>query len=157
VLAEHGNDPAAAASEAAALALEAAESNREKSARFSAVLAALARPTRLVRSKAAASGIAAAVDPALFSQQEEKDVYTALLAAEAALAAAKTEAHAQGTPVVPAFFAAVQPLTGPIDAFFTNVLVMAEDAAVKGNRLALAQRLATLSSGVLDLSALPGF
>jgi glycyl-tRNA synthetase len=157
VLAEHGNDPAAAASEAAALALEAAESNREKSARFSAVLAALARPTRLVRSKAAASGIAAAVDPALFSQQEEKDVYAALLAAEAALAAAKTEAHAQGSPVVPAFFAAVQPLTAPIDAFFTNVLVMAEDAAVKGNRLALAQRLATLSTGVLDLSALPGF
>ena len=154
VLAEHGNDPAAAASEAAALGAEA--SGTGTSARFAAVLAALARPTRLVRSKAA-TGAAASVDPALFTQQEEKDVYAALLAAEAALAAAQQGAKASGTPVVPAFFGAVQPLTGPIDAFFANVLVMADDAAVKGNRLALAQRLANLPKGVADLSCLPGF
>ena len=154
VLAEHGNDPAAAASEAAALGAEA--SGAATSARFAAVLAALARPTRLVRSKAA-TGAAASVDPVLFTQQEEKDVYAALVAAEAVLAAAQQAAKSTGAPVVPAFFAAVQPLAGPIDAFFANVLVMADDAAVKGNRLALAQRLANLPKGVADLSCLPGF
>ncbi|WP_290652185.1 glycine--tRNA ligase subunit beta [Aquisalimonas sp.] len=42
-----------------------------------------------------------------------------------------------------------------VDAFFDNVLVMAEDAAVRANRLALLKRLSILFGRVADLSRLP--
>jgi glycyl-tRNA synthetase len=54
-------------------------------------------------------------------------------------------------------FAAFLPLTGPITNFFDNVLVMAEDEALRLNRLALLQRIAGLSTGIVDLSKLQGF
>ena len=38
-----------------------------------------------------------------------------------------------------------------------QVFVMAEDAAVRANRLALLRRVAALPDGVLDLGELPGF
>ena len=44
-----------------------------------------------------------------------------------------------------------------INAFFDKVLVMAEDPAVKANRLALVGRVAHLSDGLADLSKLEGF
>jgi glycyl-tRNA synthetase len=37
------------------------------------------------------------------------------------------------------------------------VLVMAEDAKVRENRLGLLQRIASLSSGIADFSKLEGF
>jgi glycyl-tRNA synthetase len=37
------------------------------------------------------------------------------------------------------------------------VLVMAEDSAVRSNRLGLLQRVAALSRGIADLSKLEGF
>ncbi len=144
-LAERGADPAAAASAAAALAAEAAQ----RPARYAAVLAALARPTRLVRGKALPPAAAAGeVNPALFAQDEERALHAALLAAEAALG---DDAD------VASLFAAAEPLAAPVDAFFTNVFVMADDEALRANRLALAQRLARLPKGVVDLAQLPGF
>jgi glycyl-tRNA synthetase beta subunit len=147
VLAERGHTPASSAAAAAALAAEASA----RPERYAAVLAALARPTRLVRGKtlppAAASGT---VDPALFAQDEERALHAALLTAEAALAAADGDD-------VAALFAAAAPLAAPVDAFFTSVFVMAEDEALRANRLALAQRLARLPKGVVDLAQLPGF
>ena len=150
VLAEQGSDPAAAAVEATALAQMASA----QQGRYAAVLAALARPTRLVRGKAAA-GVNTAVDPSLFEQPEESTLHEALLLAEAAVSHAKTRSDSQ--PVVAALFEACEPLAEPLDAFFTNVFVMAEDPALRTNRLALAHRVAALPKGVLDLAALPGF
>jgi glycyl-tRNA synthetase len=156
VLAERGHNPAAAASAAAALAAEAAD----RPARFAAVLAALARPTRLVRGKALPPAAAAGdVNPALFAQDEERALHAALLAAEAALGIQHPalDADASAGVEVAALFAAAEPLAAPVDAFFTNVFVMAEDEALRANRLALAARLARLRKGVVDLTQLPGF
>jgi glycyl-tRNA synthetase beta chain len=43
-------------------------------------------------------------------------------------------------------------LKGPVDAFFEGVLVMAEDAAVRNNRMALLERLAGLFTHIADFS-----
>ncbi len=45
-------------------------------------------------------------------------------------------------------------LQGPINRFFTDVLVMADDPAVREARLALVQRIAALPDGIADLSQL---
>jgi glycyl-tRNA synthetase beta subunit len=52
---------------------------------------------------------------------------------------------------------ALNALQGPINRFFTDVLVMAEDPELRRARLALVQRVAALSDGVADLSQLQGF
>jgi glycyl-tRNA synthetase beta subunit len=44
-----------------------------------------------------------------------------------------------------------------INAFFDKVLVMAEDEAVRQNRLALVAQVSDLSKGLADLSKLEGF
>ncbi|HQT42517.1 MAG TPA: glycine--tRNA ligase subunit beta [Halothiobacillus sp.] len=43
-------------------------------------------------------------------------------------------------------------LRAPIDAFFDTVMVMADDAAIRQNRLALLQQTAALFSGIADLT-----
>ena len=48
-------------------------------------------------------------------------------------------------------------LRGPINRFFEEVLVMDEDPMLRRARLALVQRVASLASGVADLSRLEGF
>ena len=45
-------------------------------------------------------------------------------------------------------------LKAPVDAFFDGVMVMADDAAVRANRLALLARLAGLFNRVADISLL---
>jgi glycyl-tRNA synthetase len=50
-----------------------------------------------------------------------------------------------------------QPLVKPIQRFFDEVLVMAEDPEVRQARLALLQHIASLASGIADLSELEGF
>jgi glycyl-tRNA synthetase len=50
-----------------------------------------------------------------------------------------------------------QPLVEPITTFFDQVLVMAEDDVLRTNRLALLQRIADLTEGIVDLSKLQGF
>jgi glycyl-tRNA synthetase len=49
------------------------------------------------------------------------------------------------------------PLVAPITRFFDEVLVMAEDEALRINRLTLLQRIADLATGIVDLSKLQGF
>ena len=48
-------------------------------------------------------------------------------------------------------------LEHPINDFFDNVFVMADDERIKQNRLALISRVAGLTTGVVDLSSLPGY
>ena len=81
-------------------------------------------------------------------QDEERALYAAVVAVEAQLSAGNG---------VGAFYAASEALAAPVDAFFEKVFVMAEDAGVRANRLALLRRVATLPDGVLDLAELPGF
>jgi len=44
-----------------------------------------------------------------------------------------------------------------INRFFDDVLVMAEDRVLRENRLALLQRIAALTRGIVDLSKVEGF
>ncbi|MCW8920076.1 MAG: hypothetical protein OQK68_01245, partial [Sedimenticola sp.] len=45
-------------------------------------------------------------------------------------------------------------LREPVDAFFDQVMVMADDPAVRSNRLALLNKLSALFLGVADISIL---
>jgi len=47
-------------------------------------------------------------------------------------------------------------LRAAVDAFFDNVMVMADDEAVKNNRLALLKQLQGLFIGIADISLLQG-
>ena len=53
--------------------------------------------------------------------------------------------------------AALRNLVPAITTFFIDVLVMDEDLAVRHNRLALLQHIASLPKGMADLSHLEGF
>jgi glycyl-tRNA synthetase beta subunit len=55
------------------------------------------------------------------------------------------------------FFSALLPMIPAISRFFENVLVMADDPAVRARRLGLLQRIAALARGVADFSKLVGF
>ena len=55
------------------------------------------------------------------------------------------------------FLNTVVALIPSINAFFDQVLVMADDEQVRQNRLALVGQIASLSSGIADLSKLEGF
>jgi glycyl-tRNA synthetase len=55
------------------------------------------------------------------------------------------------------FLEAFLPLIPAINTFFDKVLVMAEDGALRQNRLALVQQVAALADGVADMSRLEGF
>ena len=47
-------------------------------------------------------------------------------------------------------------LRNAVDAFFDSVMVMADDPALRANRLALLKRMQGLFMHVADLSRLPG-
>jgi len=55
------------------------------------------------------------------------------------------------------FFTAFKPMIEPITIFFDDVLVMAEDEALRENRLALLQHIAALTEGIVDLTRVEGF
>ncbi len=52
---------------------------------------------------------------------------------------------------------ALRVLKDPINAFFTDILVMAEDPELRAARLGLVQHVAALPDGIADLSRLQGF
>ncbi len=94
------------------------------------------------------SNVSGDVDQSLFTEQAEKDLYQALQAI---------------TPVVTPLLQArdytpalteLAALRAPIDAFFENVMVMADDAAIKQNRLRLLAQLRALFISVADISVL---
>jgi glycyl-tRNA synthetase len=92
-----------------------------------------------------------ALDPARFAQRAEEELY-----------AAYEQARGQVTPqsTVDELFTAFVPLVGIIDGYFareSGVLVMAEERALRENRLAQLQHVAALADGIADLSRLEGF
>lgn len=88
----------------------------------------------------------AGLDRALFSEPAERELYDALGRVEAEVSRCFGE-----TRYFPAF-QALATLSPVIATFFDDVLVMAEDPAVRANRLALLARLDALFSEVGDLS-----
>jgi glycyl-tRNA synthetase beta chain len=91
------------------------------------------------------------LDPNRFVQPAERELYEAY-----------QEARAQVTPesTVDEFLTAFVPLVDVIDRYFakeSGVLVMAEDRALRKNRLAQLQHIAALAEGIVDLSRLEGF
>ena len=75
--------------------------------------------------------------------------------AEQALEAASRALRPAAT--VDELFNQVVPLIPAISRFFEDVLVMADDPAVRANRLGLLQRIASLAHGLADLSRVEGF
>ena len=90
------------------------------------------------------------VDPQAFAEKAEESLYAALLQAEKAL-------HLSRIQSVNSFLTAFLPMIPEVNRFFDEVLVMAEDASLRQNRLALLQRIVALGSAVGDMSKLEGF
>jgi glycyl-tRNA synthetase len=88
-----------------------------------------------------------AIQPAAFADPAENALFQAVKAVEEVVKAGSVES----------LFQAFQPVIPVINRFFEAVLVMAEDPAVRSNRLGLLQRVAALADGTLDLSKLEGF
>ncbi len=139
VLAAQSANPAAAARAVKQLS---AWVSRED---WSGILPGFARCVRILRSQNVDGG-ALTVNEKVLAEKEEKDLYAAI----------QKTVHGQPS-TVDEFLTAVVALIPAINAFFDKVLVMAEDPAVKANRLALVGRVAHLSDGLADLSKLEGF
>ncbi|MBV8063798.1 MAG: glycine--tRNA ligase subunit beta [Nevskia sp.] len=90
------------------------------------------------------------VQASLFEVPSEHALLAELDRAEAAVAPLRARAE------YGAMLQALASLKEPVDAFFDGVMVMAENPAVRGNRLALLARLDALCREVADLSCLPG-
>jgi len=99
-----------------------------------------------------AATIPKAVDIALFSEAAETALYDGLVKAEADFQAAVSTGDFEAS-IAPALSVLAQ-LRTPVDTFFDDVMVMAEDAAVRGNRLALLARLRALFLNLADVSRL---
>jgi glycyl-tRNA synthetase beta chain len=89
-------------------------------------------------------GDATAVDPALLAEPAERALLEALERVEREAAEHRTRRDYQ------AILRAVASLKGAIDAFFEDVMVMAEDAPLRANRLALMRRVAALFADLAD-------
>ena len=138
ILAEQGYNPAGVYRGVKALA---AWVNRPD---WATVLPAFARCVRITRDQKQTFS----VDSSAFAEPSEKELFAAVQAIE-------KSARAQGSvdDLMNAFVAIIP----QVNRFFDEVLVMAEDARLRSNRLGLLQRIAALAKGVADLSCLEGF
>jgi glycyl-tRNA synthetase len=89
-----------------------------------------------------------ALEPSQLQEEAAQALYKALLAVEGKVSPEQD---------VDALLTLFLPLIPAIERFFDEVLVMAEDDAVRTARLALLQRVARLTEGIVDLSKLEGF
>lgn len=88
------------------------------------------------------------IDPDLFELTAEKALHDHLVAAEQAIAPLMSE-HNYG-----AALQVLARLRAPVDQFFDDVMVMAEKASVRGNRLAMLKNLSQQFLRVADISVL---
>ena len=109
---------------------------------WNTILPAYARCVRITRDQKQRYEI----NPAALADPAEGELYKALEQAAPRRAGSVEE-----------FFMVFMPLVPIINRFFEAVLVMAEDPAMRANRLGLLQRVAALSAGVADFSKLDGF
>lgn len=111
---------------------------------------ALAAANKRIRNilKKSRDTIASSVDPALFEAPQEQALFESV--------GQKTEAIAplMQTYAYEQVLTSLATLREPVDAFFDEVMVMAEEPAVRANRLALLNQLSALFLGVADISIL---
>jgi len=88
------------------------------------------------------------INPALFSEPVEKNLFQAFLKARASI-----EAHLSQQTYEPAILEMTQ-MRKPIDEFFDGVMVMVDDPAVRDNRLALLDGIGKLFLRIADFSKL---
>ncbi|MBX3053760.1 MAG: glycine--tRNA ligase subunit beta [Caldilineaceae bacterium] len=139
VLAERGDNPAAAERACAAFSALVAGDGWDET------FTAYARCARIVRSLDGEQALAAAA----YETEAERTLHAAWEQAQSTLDAAEEPAAVLG--------AQLHSLTAPINSFFDAVLINAEDLTVRQARQALVQRIAALSAGIADLSRLQGF
>jgi glycyl-tRNA synthetase len=139
VLAARGDDPVAAV--AASAALTAAISQPEWNEAFTAY----ARAARITRGLEGTLTL----NPGAYVEPVEQQLHDATMNAAAAMAAADEPADL--------LWPTLRDLRGPINAYFEQVLVNAEDATLRAARLALVQQIAALPAAVADLSKVQGF
>ena len=96
------------------------------------------------------TAVAAAVDPALFREDAEKKLFSAIDQAEA------RAGEAIGKEDFSAAMVALSALREPVDTFFDKVLVNEEDVAVRANRLVLLSRIRAATDRVADFSKIAG-
>ena len=141
VLDQQSHDPYRAAATALALA------QLMQTPEWSNVFTAYARAKRIVRNLTEQYSPA----PEHYVEPAARDLYAAWQAAEARVKAAPPDQ------AVTVLGEALRDLREPINRFFTDLLVMADDPAVREARLALLQRISALPDGIADLSQLQGF
>ncbi len=98
--------------------------------------------------KKAEGEVGAAADPACFVEAAETELFTAL----SEIAPKADRAFESGD--YTASLQALAALKTPVDAFFDQVMVNADDPALKANRLALLNQLHQTMNRVADLSRL---
>jgi glycyl-tRNA synthetase len=113
------------------------------------VLAAYARCVRITRDVKGTNP----VDPARLEAPEEK----ALFAAAEEMAAKVTAARSTGAASIDLVMGELSGHVEIISGFFEKILVMAEDPAVRANRLGILQIISALPNGIADLSKIEGF
>ncbi len=111
---------------------------------WSTLLPAYSRCVRITRDQKEVFN----VNSATLSDAVDKELFQAL---------ARVEGSKRQTVSMQEFIKQVETLAPVINRFFEAVLVMADDPAVRANRLGMLQRIAALSNGVADLSKLEGF
>jgi glycyl-tRNA synthetase len=140
VVAAQGSDPARAHQSVKQLAVWVTRPD------WHSILPAYARCVRITRDVMETY----LVDPQTFAEKAEESLYAALLQAEKSQCLSRIES-------VNSFLTAFLPMIPEVNKFFDEVLVMAEDAILRHNRLALLQRIVALGSGAADMSKLEGF
>jgi len=112
------------------------------------LIAANKRVGNILRQAAAKGGTFGHADPALFAEDAERALHEALRAASA------TAAKLAGEKKFTECLKTLAVLKAPIDRFFDKVMVMAEDAALRRNRLALLSDLRAEMNRLADISRL---
>lgn len=135
VLAARGDDPAVAFATVRDL------ESRTQQAEFAPILRGYSRAMRIVRKIEQVYP----VDPNLFTEEVELDLYKAYVEAQKVASPASPIAD---------LVSALESLVEPINRFFDNVLVMDENVIVRNNRIGLLQKIAALPNGIADLSRL---
>ena len=138
VLAAQGHDPARATAAARELA------ELVKAPDWGDIFTAYARCKRIVRTLPAIY----ALTPEYYTEEATRGLYEAGGSANQRISESAD---------IATLGAVLRDLHAPINRFFTDVLVMADDPAVRQARLALVQRIAALPDGIADLSQLQGF
>jgi glycyl-tRNA synthetase beta chain len=123
-------------------------SRRAEAASLAAANKRVANILRKQAEEAGAAPIPGTVDPAHFELDAERVLHAALDAARADTQGLLASGDYTGT------LARLAALQAPVDRFFDDVLVNAEDPAVRANRLALLNQLKASFGAIADISRL---